>query len=236
MFNGSRASSYETVARKFRPSVAFDWKYFPETATISTTEAQQWCVEGLRWRVWKLQPLVESLISPKGQCEVSSPGRHYRANPEGVKERPFKCFRPACDQQRYAYGEASGTVLWYLFRNCKLPLVQIQVKHDHLVEFWRGPRHLSHTLTTTHCRTSDDHVRWSHARRTLRLPRTCCGEKPWKFWIGQAEVLIWIWSQTCCASSNDNQTITTPSSAMRRIYALRFTGCGMVSLEHQPAT
>ena len=44
MFHGNRASSYETVAHKFRPSVAFDWQYFLQTATISTTEGQQWRV------------------------------------------------------------------------------------------------------------------------------------------------------------------------------------------------
>ena len=29
------------------------------------------------------------LISPEGQYDVSSPGRHYRANPEGVKNVPL---------------------------------------------------------------------------------------------------------------------------------------------------
>ena len=42
MFHGNRASSCETVARKFRPSVAFDLEYFLQTATVSTTDAQQW--------------------------------------------------------------------------------------------------------------------------------------------------------------------------------------------------
>ena len=46
MFHGNRAGSYETVARKFRPSVAFDWQYFLQTATISKTEAQGWRVVG----------------------------------------------------------------------------------------------------------------------------------------------------------------------------------------------
>ena len=35
----------------------------------------------------------------------------------------------------------SVRVLWYLSRNCKLPLVEIQGKHDCLAEFRRGPRH-----------------------------------------------------------------------------------------------
>ena len=32
-------------------------------------------------------------------------------------------------------------VLSYLSHNCKLPLVEIQGKHDPLAEFWQGPRH-----------------------------------------------------------------------------------------------
>ena len=46
MFLGNQTSSYETVAHKFRPSVAFEWQYFLQTATISTVEAQQWRVLG----------------------------------------------------------------------------------------------------------------------------------------------------------------------------------------------
>ena len=32
-------------------------------------------------------------------------------------------------------------VLWCLSRNCKLPLIEFQAKHDHLVESRRGLRH-----------------------------------------------------------------------------------------------
>ena len=39
IFHGNRASSYETMARKFRPSVAFEWQYFLQAATISATDA-----------------------------------------------------------------------------------------------------------------------------------------------------------------------------------------------------
>ena len=46
MFQGIRASSYETVSRKFRSSVAFEWQYFLQTATISTVDAQRWCIVG----------------------------------------------------------------------------------------------------------------------------------------------------------------------------------------------
>ena len=46
MFHGNRVSSYETMARKFRPSVAFEWQYFLQTATISSTDDQRWRVLG----------------------------------------------------------------------------------------------------------------------------------------------------------------------------------------------
>ena len=46
MFYGNRASSYGTVARKFRPSGAFERQSFLQTATISTTGAQRWRVVG----------------------------------------------------------------------------------------------------------------------------------------------------------------------------------------------
>ena len=44
MFHGNRASGYEFVSRKFRPSLAFDWQDFLQTATISTTDGQRWPV------------------------------------------------------------------------------------------------------------------------------------------------------------------------------------------------
>ena len=47
MFHGNGGNSYETVSHKFRPSVAaFDWQYFLQTASISTTDAQRWYVVG----------------------------------------------------------------------------------------------------------------------------------------------------------------------------------------------
>ena len=46
VFHGNRASSHETVAHTFRPSVAFEWQYFPQTAAISTADAQRLCVVG----------------------------------------------------------------------------------------------------------------------------------------------------------------------------------------------
>ena len=46
MFHGNQASCYDTVARKFRPSGAFERQYFLQRATISTTGAQRWRVVG----------------------------------------------------------------------------------------------------------------------------------------------------------------------------------------------
>ena len=46
IFYGNRASRYETVTRKFRPSVAFEWQCFLQTATVSKTDAQRWRVVG----------------------------------------------------------------------------------------------------------------------------------------------------------------------------------------------
>ena len=94
---------------------------------------------------------------------------------------------------------------------------------------------LCHTLTITRCRTSHFLARWSHTAH-CEYQGLAALRKLWKFWIGQAEILIWIWWKTFGASSNDNQTIPRPSSLMWRIYALRFTGCGLTSLENQPAT
>ena len=85
-----------------------------------------------------------------------------------------------------------------------------------------------HTLTTTRC---DVHARRSNARRTLRIPRTCCCDAvevlDWSSRSSDFNLIATRGSQACSASSNDNQTIPTPSSVMRRIYALMFTGCGM---------
>ena len=53
--------------------------------------------------------------------------------------------------------------------------------------------------------------------RTLRISRTCCAEKLWNFWAGQAEIFIWIRSKTWAASWKDNQTIPTLSTMMWRI-------------------
>ena len=56
--------------------------------------------------------------------------------------------------------------------------------------------------------------------------------------FGLAKQKFWFKSdrKTCSASSNDNQTMPTPSSVMWRLYALRFTGCGRTWPEHQPTT
>ena len=81
MFYGIRTSSYEAVARKFRPSIVFDWQYCLQTAMIRTTAAQRWCLVGTSVARMKAAELVESLISPQGQYEVSSPiGRTLRVS------------------------------------------------------------------------------------------------------------------------------------------------------------
>ena len=135
-----------------------------------------------------------------------------------ASKRPCKHLHPACVQRRHGYRDASVMVLWYLSRNFKLPLVEIQGKQGPLgrISTRSSTLRLCHTLTSTRYRTSHVHAQWSHARRTLRIPRNCCAEKPMKFWIDQAEVLIWMWSKTCSVSSNDNQTMPTPSSTMWR--------------------
>ena len=73
--------------------------------------------------------------STRYPCQIGPIGWTLRAS----KTRPFKHLHPACVQQRYYNTDASVMVLWYLSRNCKLPLVEIQGKHDRLAEFRRGP-------------------------------------------------------------------------------------------------
>ena len=155
MFHGNRACSYETVARKFRPSVAFEWPYFLQTATIVTTDAQRWRV--VRTSVVGIKAaairLAEPLISPEGQYEVISPGKPYRANSEGVKNVPLNISNlSAWVQRRNAYANASVMMLWHLSHDCKLALVEIQGKHGRLTEFPRGPRHFeNHPLQNQPC-------------------------------------------------------------------------------------
>ena len=73
-----------------------------------------------------------------------------------ASKRPFKHLQPACVQRRHAYTDASVMVLWYLSCNCKLPLVEVQGRHDRLVEFQR--------------------VRWHPGCATPRQPPV---EAPW---------------------------------------------------------
>ena len=85
MFHGNRANSYETVARKFRRSMAFEWQYFLQTATVSTTDAQRWRVVGTSVVGMRAAAIGRIFDIPEGQCEVYSTGRPYRVNAEGVK-------------------------------------------------------------------------------------------------------------------------------------------------------
>ena len=58
---------------------------FPPDSHYKYDRHQRWRVVGNSVTGIKDAALVESLISPEGQYEVSPPGRPYRANPEGVK-------------------------------------------------------------------------------------------------------------------------------------------------------
>ena len=137
---------------------------------------------------------MESLISPEGHYEESSPGRPYMANPEGVKNVPLSTILPVSSDDMHTETLPS--------RCCgSFPVLQTAIGRDPGQTWPLGgistrssTLRLCHTLAATGCRTSHVHARWSHVRHTLQIPRTCCGEKPWESWIGQAEVLIWMWS------------------------------------------
>ena len=58
--------------------------------------------------------------------------------------------------------------------------------------------------------------------RTLRIPRTCCTEKLWKFWIGQAEIFIWIWSKTYGKRMVLHQTSINPNTIVCNLSDLCF--------------
>ena len=67
MFYGNLSSSYETLARKSRPSIAFDWNYFLQTATIRrTTEPQRRCVVGTSVAGMKAAAIGRIFDIPKG--------------------------------------------------------------------------------------------------------------------------------------------------------------------------
>ena len=82
MFHGNR---YETAARKFWPSVALEWQYFLQTATISTANAQRWRVVGSSVAGIKAAAIGRIFEIPGVEHEVSSPRRPYMTNPEGIK-------------------------------------------------------------------------------------------------------------------------------------------------------
>ena len=68
---------------------------------------------------------------------------------------------------------------------CILPLVEIQGKHDRLVEFRCGPR-LCHTLTTTRCRTSHGAMHAAHCEyqgHTAARSRGSFGLAKQNFWF-----------------------------------------------------
>ena len=77
------------MARTFRPSVAFEWQYFLQTAKINMADAQRWLVVGTSVAGIKAAAIGRISDIPEGQYEVSSPGRPYRTDPEGVKNVPL---------------------------------------------------------------------------------------------------------------------------------------------------
>ena len=169
---------------------------------------------------------MESIISLEGHYEVSSPGRPYRANPEGVKNVPLSISNlpvsiddmptqtlpswccgtfPLIANRHWSRSRANMTA-WRNF--------------DKVLDTQALPHLDNHPLQDQPCsRTMKPCTR--HTANTKELLR----REAVRFWIGQAEVLIKMRSKTCGASSNDNQTMPTLSSAMWRIYALMFTGC-----------
>ena len=113
---------------------------FPPDSHYKYDRHQRWRVVGNSVTGIKDAALVESLISPEGQYEVSPPGRPYRANPEGVKVPLSISILPVSSDDMPMQTLPSwccGTFPCY----CKLPLVEIQGKHDRLAKFRRGPRH-----------------------------------------------------------------------------------------------
>ena len=140
-FHGKRASRYEDVARKFRPSLAFEWQYFLQTATISTADTQRWCVVGTSVAGIKAAAIGRIFDIPEGQYEVSSPGRPYRTNPEGITNVPLGIsILPVSSDDMSTQTLPSWCCGTFPVIG-KLPLMEIQGKHDRFAEFRRGSRH-----------------------------------------------------------------------------------------------
>ena len=164
MFHGNRASSYEIVAHKFRPSVAFEWQYFLLTAMIKMTEAQRWRVVSSKdsWGGYETCSHWLNLWYSHIRGVRVILARHC-ANPEGVKNVGKRLY-PACVQRRHAYEDASVTVSWYLSLSCKLPLLEIQRNMKVCRNFDEAldTQVVSHLDNHLCCRTGHFHTRWSH--------------------------------------------------------------------------
>ena len=186
-----------------------------------STTACSWDFGGRYKSCSHLSNLYPQTDSTRYLRQVGPIGRTLRAS-----KRPIEHLHPACVQRRHAYADASVMVLWYLPRNCKLPLAEIQGK-DHLEEFRRGPRHSG-------CATPwqppfagpamfmhDGFMYATHYEYQGPAAARSCGS------FGLVKQKFWFEcdKKICNASSNDNQTMPTLSSVMWRIYALSFTGC-----------
>ena len=139
---------------------------------------------------------------------------------------------PSCVQRWHAYRGISVMVWWCIFFKCKLPLVEI---HSNMTGR-SSTLKLCHTLITTICSISTTSCMMGTHQTLWILRRTHCAQKPWTFWIGKAEVLLWTRLKMCETSSNANQTIPTPSFVRCRIYASIFSRHGMTSLIHRSVT
>ena len=120
-------------------------------------EAQQWLVVRTSVADMKAEAVGWTLDNP---ATVRGVLARYRANSEGVKERPRKRLHPPCVQWRHARRDASFMVLCYISINCKLPLVDIQGNINAGGILAMSPTfRLCHPSTTTCCITSHRHAR-----------------------------------------------------------------------------
>ena len=87
MFHGNRASSYDTLARKSRPPIAFDWNYFLQTAMIwRIAEAQRWRVLRTSVAGMKAAAIGRIFDIPERTVRgILARKALNKANPEGVK-------------------------------------------------------------------------------------------------------------------------------------------------------
>ena len=199
MFHGKRASSYETVARKFRPSGVWIAVFPPEShnkyGRCSTMACSRDFGGGYkscshRSNLW--YPLKDSTRYPR---QI------------GPKER-------TCLRRRFRHG------VMVLSRNCKQPLVEIQGKYDHWVEFGRDPRHSAphrdnYPLQDQPCSCTMDQCTPLTKYQGPAAARS-------RGRVGLAKQKFWFECDRKRACFIKRESIPTLSSV---IYALRFTWC-----------